>query len=180
MAFRFATLIVAGCLLSQQLLGTSSKAMAADALFGRPRITDAIDETRLVRVANNVVKAFNVVNDRGVVADDFQLQHLQLQLRRSPAQELAVEAFINALHDPTSPEFHKWLSAEDFGTRFGVAASDLLVVQRWLMGHGFRVNFVYPSRMVIDFSGAAGAVKAAFHTEIHRLDVNGVAVASEI
>ena len=57
MAFRFATLIVAGCLLSQQLLGTSSKAVAADALFGRPRITDAIDETRLVRVANNVVKA---------------------------------------------------------------------------------------------------------------------------
>jgi hypothetical protein len=44
MAFRFATLIVAGCLLSQQLLGTSSITVAADALFGRPRITDAIDE----------------------------------------------------------------------------------------------------------------------------------------
>ena len=176
MAFRFAMLIVAGCLLSLvQLLGTSSKAMAVDALFGRPRIADAIDETKLIRLANNVPGAFNAENDRGALADDFQLEHLQLQLHRSAAQELAIEAFINALHDPRSPEFHKWLSAEDFGTRFGVADTDLIVVQRWLIGHRFRINFVYPSRMVIDFSGAAGAVKAAFHTEIHRLDVNGAA-----
>lgn len=176
MAFRFPALIVARCLLSvAQLLGTSSKAMAADALFGRPLITEAIDERRLVRVANNVVKAFSAENDRGIVAGDFPLEHLQLQLQRSPAQELAVEEFVDALHDPKSPEFHKWLSAEAFGARFGVAASDLAAVQRWLAGHGFRVNFVYPSRMVIDFSGTGGLVKAAFHTEIHRLDVNGAA-----
>jgi subtilase family serine protease len=36
------------------------------------------------------------------------------------------------------------------------------------------VNSVYPSGMIIDFSGTAGLVKATFHTEIHRLDVNGV------
>jgi subtilase family serine protease len=176
MAFRFAALIVAGCLLSLVLLlGTSSKTMAADALFGQPRITAAIDETKLVKIPNNVVKAFNVANDRGVVADDFPLEHLQLQLQRSGAQEQAVEEFIDALHDRRSPEFHKWLSATEFGARFGVATSDLVTVQRWLAGRGFQVNSIYPSGMMIDFSGTAGLVRAAFHTEIHRLDVNGVA-----
>jgi hypothetical protein len=75
MAFRFASLIVAGCLLSlAQLLWPSSKAMAADALFSQPRITAAIDEAKLVRIPNNVVKAFNAANDLGVVADDFPLE----------------------------------------------------------------------------------------------------------
>jgi len=176
MAFRFGSLIVVACLLGlAQLLVPSSKAMAADALFGQPRITAAINETNLFRIPNDVVKAFNVANDRGAVADDFPLEHLQLQLKRSAAQEQAVEAFTDALHDPSSPEFHKWLSAGEFGARFGVAASDLDAVQHWLAGRGFQVNSVYPSGMIIDFSGTAGLVKAAFHTEIHRLDVNGVA-----
>jgi subtilase family serine protease len=176
MAIRFLALIVAGfMLLAAQLSWTPSRAMAADALFGRRLITEAIDETRLVRVANDVPRAFNAENDRGAIAADFPLEHLHLQLHRSPAQEVAVQAFIDASHDPKSPEYHKWLSAEAFGTRFGAAASDLSAVQRWLVGHGFRVNFVYPSRMVIDFSGTGGLVKAAFHTEIHRLDLNGAA-----
>ena len=88
MAFRFGSLIVVGCLLGlAQLLELS--AMAADALFGQPRITAAINETNLFRIPNDVVKAFNVANDRGAVADDFPLEHLQLQLKRSAAQEQA-------------------------------------------------------------------------------------------
>ncbi len=152
MAFRFASLIVIACLLSfAPSIGPSSAALAADALFAQPRITAAIDETNLVRVANNVVKAFNAANDRGVVADDFPLEHLQLQLRRSPEQERALDAFIDALHDPKSPEFHKFVSSEELGARFGAAASDLDTIRRWLAGRGFQVNFVHPSGMVIDF-----------------------------
>jgi subtilase family serine protease len=176
MALRFGSLIVVGCVMAlTQLLEPSYKAIAADALFGQPRITAPINETDLVRIPNNVVKAFNPANDRGPVADDFPLEHPQLQLHRSAAQEQAVEAFIDALHNPKSPEFHKWLSPQEFGARFGVAASDLDTVRRWLAGRGFQVNSVYPSGMIIDFSGTAGLVNAAFHTEIHRLGVNGIA-----
>ena len=165
------------CLLAlTQVLEPSSKAMAAGALFGQPRINTEINERNLVRIPNNVVKAFNAANDRGAVPDDFPLEHLQLQLKRSVAHEQALEAFIDPVrHDPHSPQFHKFLSAEEFGARFGVAASDLKIVENWLTGHGFRVNFVFPSGMVIDFTGTARLVKAAFHTEIHRLDAKGIA-----
>ncbi len=40
--------------------------------------------------------------------------------------------------------------------------------------HGLSVNVIYPSGMLIDFSGTAGLVDQAFHTPIHHLDVNGV------
>src|SRR5215471_19156428 len=126
MAFRFNTGFVFCCLLAfTPVVEPSSKAMAAGALFGQPRINAEINERNLVRIPNNVVKAFNAANDRGAVPDDFPLEHLQLQLQRSAAQEQVVEEFIEALHDPKSPQFHKFLSAREFGARFGVAASDL-------------------------------------------------------
>jgi subtilase family serine protease len=177
LGFRFARLIVVGCLfLLAQLLHPSSKAIAAaNALVGQPRITAAIDETKLFRVPNNVIKAFNAANDRGVVADDFPLEHLQLLLQSSAGQDQTLEALIDDLHNPRSLQFHQFLSVKEFGVRFGVADSDLMIVERWLTGRGFQVNFVHPSGMIIDFSGTAGLVKAAFHTEIHRLDMNGVA-----
>jgi subtilase family serine protease len=47
-------------------------------------------------------------------------------------------------------------------------------VASWLGSHGFTVNGVQTSRMVLDFSGTAGQVRDAFGTEIHNLDVGGV------
>ena len=111
-------------------------------LFGQPRITSAIDETKLSQIKNDVVKAVVAANDRGAVADDFPLEHLQLQLKRSPEQEQALESFMDALHDP-SPQFHQFLSPQQFGALFGIAAADLDVVTGWLTGHGFQVNFIY-------------------------------------
>src|SRR5271165_5919844 len=69
--------------------------------------------------------------------------------------------------------FPHWLNAEQIGAQFGPAASDLQAITTWLVGNGFTVNTVYPSGMVIDFSGTAGPVRTAFHTEIHNLVVNG-------
>jgi subtilase family serine protease len=77
------------------------------------------------------------------------------------------------LHNPNSPDFQKWLSADEFGDRFGVSDLDLDTLTRWLRSNGFRINVVYPSGMVIDFSGTADQVSRAFSTEIHHLEVRG-------
>jgi len=54
-----------------------------------------------------------------------------------------------------------------------VAQEDIDTITNWLESHGFRVNQVYLSRILIDFSGTAGQLREAFHTEMHQLDVNG-------
>jgi subtilase family serine protease len=141
---------------------------------GRERIREAIDETRLVTLYGNTRSEAIPANDLGAVADDFRVDHMLLQLKRSPQQERAVEKLIADLHNPASPAFHKWLSAQDFGSNYGVAGSDVATITRWLESQGFTVNLVYPSGMLIDFSGNAGQVRRAFHTSIHNLTVNGV------
>ena len=140
----------------------------------RALITQEVDETRLVTLQGNTRPEVNAINDRGAVADDFQMEHVLLQLQRPPEQERALEQFIEQLQDPASPNFHHWLSAQEFGERFGLAPEDLNTITTWLQAHGLQVNVAYPSGMVIDFSGSAGQVREAFRTEIHNLEVKGV------
>ncbi len=129
----------------------------------------------LVTLRGNTRPEANAKNDRGRVSDDMILNHMMLQLRRSPAREQALQQFINDIHDRTSPFFHHWITATEFGQRYGVAPADVARVTDWLESQGFKVNLVYPNQMVIDFTGSAGQIRQAFHTEIHHLLVNGQA-----
>jgi subtilase family serine protease len=140
----------------------------------RPRlITGNVDEGSLITRWGNVRSEMNAKNDRGRLADSYQINHMQLLLRRSPEQEQELETLINQLHDPHSANYHQWLTAADFGNRFGVGDDDLAAIKSWLQSHGLQVNFVAANRMYVDFSGNAGQVRSAFHTEMHQLAVNG-------
>ena len=55
------------------------------------------------------------------------------------------------LNDPHSPNFHRWLTASEFGHEFGPAGGDIDRVTGWLKSQGFAVNLVYASGMAIDF-----------------------------
>ncbi|HYA64930.1 MAG TPA: DUF2341 domain-containing protein, partial [Candidatus Sulfotelmatobacter sp.] len=153
--------------------GPSVCAQIESDLHVRPRITESIDETNRVTLAGNTHPEARPANDRGAVANDFAMDHMLLQLKRSPEEERAVQQFIDELHTKESPNFHHWLTAREFGERFGLAKTDLDSVTNWLESHGFRVNVVYASGMVIDFSGTAAQVRNAFQTEIHHLEFKG-------
>ena len=101
------------------------------------------------------------------------MEHMLLQLKRTPEQERELQQFIDELTDSFSPNFHHWPTAKEFGERFGLARQDLDTVKRWLESHGFKVNVVYENGVLIDFSGTAGQVRAAFHTAIHQLNAKG-------
>lgn len=141
-----------------------------------PQITRQIDEANLVVLTGNTRPEAKIsANDRGIVSDSFPMPHMLLQLRRSAAQEQAVNNLIDQLHDRNSPNFHRWLRPAQVGTLFGPADSDIKTVTDRLQQHGFTVNGVYPNRLVIDYSGTAGQVREAFHTEIHNISVDGAA-----
>lgn len=164
----YAALSFAGLLLA------SSAALLLSQTTGRELIHDQVSELKLVTLSGNTRPEVATATDLGAVADSLPLDHMMLQLKRSPQQEKEVERFTASLQDPASPNFHQWLSAAEFGQRFGAAPADLRTITLWLQSHGFTVNLIYPSGMVIDFSGNAGQVRTAFHTEIHNLDVAGV------
>ena len=162
-------------LISFTILASMSLALPAQAQVGAARraITQGIDEGNLVTLRGSTRPEATPANDRGALPNGFQMEHMLLQLQRTPEQELALRQFLDELQTPGSPNFHKWLTAQEFGDQFGLAQQDLDTISGWLGGHGLTVNLIYPSRMVVDFSGTASQVREAFHTEMHALDVNG-------
>ncbi len=146
------------------------------------RITQAVDAGRTTVLADHHPQWANAGNDQGALPADEKLSPLTLVLERGPEQEQALEQLIADQHNPVSPAFHQWLTPEEVGERFGLSDADLAVLTGWLESQGLHVDWVSPSRIFIGFSGTAGAVGAAFGTEVHAYRVNGerrVSVASD-
>ena len=153
---------------------TSGPAAPAPLRAGIARIDPAkIDEGTRVTLVGNTHAGATLANDRGPVAETFPLEHMQLVLKRAPETEATLSAHIDALHDRTAPEYHQWLTAQEFGDQYGVSPADIATVSQWLQSHGMRVDSVPPSRMFLEFSGTAAQVREAFHTEIHHLILEG-------
>jgi subtilase family serine protease len=136
-------------------------------------ITQRIDERNRVTLQGSTRHEVDSDSDRGDVDDALPMQHMLLQLRRSPDQERKLQQFIDDIHKEGSANFHRWIGAQEFGQRFGLATQDLDTITGWLEAHGFQINVVYSSGMVIDFSGTARQVRLAFHTPIHHFNFRG-------
>ena len=140
-----------------------------------PRITQAIDETNLVPMHTRVHPLARAEFDRGQVADSQPMNRMQLVLKRSPEQEAALIELMNDQQTKNSPNYHAWLTPTQFGQQFGVADADIQRVTAWLTQKGFTGVKVSPGNMFIEFSGTAGTVRNAFHTQIHSFNVKGEA-----
>ena len=165
-----------GLLTILALRGFSGSALAANAAGSpnaAPHISDAIDEASLVRLAGHTHPLAAPKYDQGAVEDSFPMEHMFLQLRRSPEQEEALARSIAERQDPNSANYHQWFTAEELGRNFGPAQQDIETVTQWLSSHGLKVNVVSKNGLTIDVSGTAAQVREAFHTEIHRYVVNG-------
>jgi len=132
-----------------------------------------VDENQLTPLRGNTPPAANAQNDAGRVSSRMPLTDLILVLQRSPEVQAAFDAFVASQYDPSSPNFHQWLTPEQVGEKFGPATADIATVSAWLSSHGLSVDGVSKDRMTIRFSGTAGQVEATFHTELHNLTVGG-------
>ena len=137
------------------------------------RVTQAIDETQLVRFKGGVHRLARPEFDKGAVSDSAPMQRMLLLLRRSMDQESALTQLMVDQYNTNSPNYHKWLTPEQFGAQFGPADSDIQAVTSWLQSHGFQVAKVSKGKLAIEFSGTAAQVREAFHTEVHKFLVNG-------
>jgi Pro-kumamolisin, activation domain/Bacterial Ig-like domain (group 3) len=137
------------------------------------RITRAIDDKQLVRLKGNVHPLAQARFDQGAMNDAQPIGRMLLLLQRSPDQESDLRQLLEDQLTNNSPKHHGWLTPEQFGAQFGPVDADIQATTDWLNSMGFHGIKVGPGRTVIEFSGNAGQVRAAFHTEMHRYLVEG-------
>ncbi len=138
------------------------------------RVTGRIDEAQVTTLLGNVHPMARGDFDQGAVNADTPLEQMMLQLEPSAAQQAALDALVEAQHDPRSPIYHQWITPAEYGARFGASGQDVARITSWLSEHGFVVNEITANQRQIVFSGNVGQVEDTFHTAIHRYLVGSV------
>ncbi|MFC3650461.1 protease pro-enzyme activation domain-containing protein [Dyella humi] len=154
------------------LASASNAALAGIDITEAPRVTQTVDTRVVSTLGNTHLSLLDNVTSIGAVADSAPMNHMQLVLQRSAKRTAALNQLIAAQHDSSSSKFHQWLTPAEFGQAFGLADADISAVTSWLTSQGFKVNGVLPNKMQIDFSGTAGQVRQAFHTQENHYTVN--------
>jgi subtilase family serine protease len=139
-----------------------------------PRISAEITDSDRVALKGSLHPLAQPQFDTGRLPADTRLNGISLVFNRSAVQQADLEALIAAQQNPASPQFHQWLTPDQFGARFGVAASDLEQTQNWLQQQGFQIDSVARSQNLVRFSGTAAQVEQAFSTQMHAYEIQGV------
>jgi hypothetical protein len=156
--------VLAGALLGSTALFCGSVLTAQD-FTAAPRITAKVDGSSLTTLSGNVPRLAQTQYDQGEAST--RLTGVRLVLSRSSEQQAALDTYLAELQDKSSPNYHKWLTAAEFGKLYGPADSDVAALATWLESHGLTVETVSTGRTNIAFSGTVSQVEEAFHTSIH-------------
>ena len=138
-----------------------------------PRIPAEISSSELTPLKGSLHPLARPEFDAGRVPAETKLTGMSLAFNRTAAQEADLKALMAAQQNPASPLYHKWLTPEEFGARFGMAQADLDAAAKWLEQQGFAIDTVTRSRDAIHFSGTAAQAEQAFRTEMHYYTVGG-------
>ncbi len=154
------------------LLGVSCSAVAAG-LSSEDQIGIIAEANGVTVPKGNVNAAARPDNDQGPLDQSARIDGLKLLLSPSDQQASDLERLLEDQRNPSSENYHRWLSPEEYGQRFGVSDDDLARVTLWLQSQGFAIGQVARARNWIAFSGTAGQIAGAFRTELHHYNVGG-------
>jgi subtilase family serine protease len=166
-------LLTYGCALAVVCLLVTGGLAGQSASPVANRVTQAPDGKTRVTLPGNVHPLARAENSRGAVEDSLAMPRILLLLKRSDQQEAALQSLMEAQQDKSSPNYHAWLTPDQFGKQFGPSEPDLQALTDWLTAQGFQNVRVAAGRTVIEFSGSAGQVQNAFGTQIQNYAVNG-------
>lgn len=134
---------------------------------------------RTINEADRVIKHGNVHPlaraefDRGSADLTLPMENMILQLSPRASAKAELDTLLADLQNPKSPNFHHFLTPQEFGLRFGPSDQDVADTANWLKSHGFRIEEIASSKLWINFSGNVQQVEQAFQTNIRQYEVNG-------
>lgn len=163
-----ALIIVGSRSSSAQVAGGSQAAISVPS-----RIVAPIDESVRTMITGSVHPMAQPQFDVGPVDNATVFNRMILVLGASPEQEYQTRTLLDSQQTQGSPDYHQWLTPEEFGAKFGPSPQDLQQVTGWLQQHGFAVASVAKSGRWIEFSGTSAQVETAFQTHMRQYVVNG-------
>jgi uncharacterized protein (TIGR03437 family) len=131
------------------------------------RITTPIDNRQRVTLTGHLHPKARPENDQGRVSPGMTLSYVTLTLSQTAAQKADLEQLLKQQQTPGSPNYHRWLTPEQYAQRFGASDADLATITTWLKGQGLTVAAVARGHNWVAVNGTAAQFESVFQTEFH-------------
>jgi hypothetical protein len=100
-------------------------------------------------------------------------QVLSLEVVLAPSDPAKLQSLLDNLYDPSSPDYHHWLSKGAFATEFAPAPSVVAQASSWLKGLGLTTD--QSSRFTLDAHGTSTQVAHGLGVSLTRYRAHGAA-----
>jgi subtilase family serine protease len=90
-------------------------------------------------------------------------QRLNLAIMLPLRNQAELTSFLQRLQDPTSSDYHKFLSVAEFTEQYGASADDYQAVVNFAKANGFTITKMPANRMLVDVSATVAQINSAFH-----------------
>jgi Pro-kumamolisin, activation domain/Viral BACON domain len=93
--------------------------------------------------------------------------HLNLAIGLPLRHQSELHQLLQQIYDPSSANYHHYLTPQEFTGRFGPTQKDYDAVIQFAQANGLEVTTTYSNRALVDVSGDAGTVEKTFHVKLH-------------
>ena len=139
----------------------------------KDRILQTVNDAERTSLHGNIPPQMQTAVDAGKSKSSIPMERVKFVFKPSAEQRRELDILLAEQQDPSSPNFHRWLTPEGYADRFGLSRNDVAKVAAWLRSQGFSIAEIARSRTYIAFNGNSAQVEAALHTQIHYFLADG-------
>ncbi len=93
-------------------------------------------------------------------------KHLGLAISLPLRNAEGLTNLLREIYDPSSTNYHHYLTTEQFTERFGPAPSDYQTVADFMTSNGFAVTRTYTNRLILDVDASVADIERTFHVNL--------------
>jgi hypothetical protein len=131
-------------------------------LAGQWRTTEAVAQTNRQPFPNNSAAPAGIP----AMSDMPATQRIGLSISLPMRNKQQLQTLIQQLHDPSSPQYGKYLTVQQFTEQFGPTQADYDKVVAWAKAQGMTVTLTHTSRMLVNVSAPASAINQTFSVKM--------------
>jgi uncharacterized repeat protein (TIGR01451 family) len=91
---------------------------------------------------------------------------LDLVITLPPRNESALDTMLQQVYDPSSTNYHRYLTPQEFTSQFGPNDQDYQAVVNFAKNNGLAIVNTYSNKLLVDVRGKASAVEKAFRVNL--------------
>ena len=113
-----------------------------------------------------------VRNGTAIRVDHYNPENkLRLAIFVTPRDLAGQEKLIQEQQTKGSPNFHKWVTADEWNARFGPRVEDEQAVVDWAKSQGLTITNRFANRMIVDVEAESGTIETALNVTINHYKV---------